>query len=73
VNGIRGSRILVGEVLTIPLASSEGLLQYTVEEGESLWIIADRHGTTVEELRRANGISRSRIYPGQTLNVPFRF
>jgi LysM repeat protein len=73
VNGIRGSRILVGEVLTIPLASSEGLLQYTVEEGESLWIIADRHGTTVEELRRTNGIPTSRIYPGQTLNVPFRF
>lgn len=73
VNGIRGSRILVGEVLTIPFASSEGLLQYTVEEGESLWIIAARHGTTVEELRRANGIPTNRIYPGQTLNVPFRF
>jgi len=73
VNGIRGSRILAGEVLTIPLASGGGLLQHTVEEGESLWIIAHRHGTTVEELIRTNGIPTSRIYPGQTLDVPFRF
>ena len=74
VNGVRGSRILVGEVLTIPTEEAgEGILQYTVEEGESLWTIANWHGTTVEELRRTNGIRTSRIYAGQTLNVPFSF
>ena len=73
-NGVQGSRILVGEVLSIPLdGGAGGLLQHTVTEGESLWIIANRHGTTVEELRLTNGIRTSRIYAGQTLNVPLRF
>ncbi len=74
VNGIPGSRILVGEVLTIPgERGGEGILQHTVRRGESLWTIANRHGTTVEELRRTNGIQTSRIFAGQILNVPLRF
>lgn len=74
VNGVHGSRILVGEILTIPReGSGEGILQHTVEEGESLSLIANWHRTTVEELRSTNGIRTSQIYPGQTLNVPFSF
>ncbi len=72
-NGIRGSRILIGETLTIPTGDGGAVLQHTVERGESLWTIANRHGTTVEALRRTNGIRSSRIYAGQTLNVPLRF
>ena len=74
LNGLRGTRILVDQVLTIPgEGSGQAILEHTVEEGESLWTIANRHGTTVEELRRSNGIQTSRIYAGQTLNVPFSF
>ena len=74
MNGVHGSRILVGEILTIPReGSGEGILQHTVEEGESLSLIANWHRTTVEELRSTNGIRTSQIYPGQTLNVPFSF
>lgn len=45
-------------------------LQHTVRSGESLWIIARRHGTTVEALTRANGLRGSGIRPGQVLEVP---
>ena len=70
-NGVRGSRILVGQSLTIPgRAGGSAVRPHTVRRGESLWTIANRHGTTVEVLRRANGIGSTRIYPGQTLNVP---
>jgi LysM repeat protein len=41
-----------------------------VREGDSLWAIARRHGTTVRKLRAANDIRGSRIYPGQLLTVP---
>ena len=74
-NGLRGSRILVGQELTIPAAGSGGgapaVVEHRVARGESLWTIARRHGTTVNELRRVNGIGGSgQIHPGQVLRVP---
>ncbi len=43
--------------------------RYMVREGDSLWAIARRHGTTVPKLRAANDIRGSRIYAGQLLTV----
>lgn len=68
-NGISGSRILVGQELTIPAGAVPST--HRVARGESLWTIARRHGTTVEDLRQANGIGSSgRIVPGQELVIP---
>lgn len=50
--------------------SAADALQHTVRRGESLWVIARRHGVTVGELTRTNGIRGSRIQPGQVLEVP---
>ncbi len=70
-NGINGSRILVGQSLVVPEGGSGSLpVQHTVRSGESLWAIANRHGTTVERLQQANQIQSNRVYPGQTLSVP---
>ena len=44
--------------------------RYMVRDGDSLWTIARRHGTTVPDLRAANDIKGSRIYAGQLLTVP---
>lgn len=40
-----------------------------VKEGDSLWRIAIRHGTTVASLRRWNGLKSNFIHPGQRLRV----
>jgi len=42
---------------------------YTVRRGDSLWRIARHHGASVGALRRANGLTSTRIYPGQSLDV----
>ena len=55
--------------------SSEGevaLAKYRVRGGDSLWTIAKRHGTSVASLQRANGMSSSRLKPGQVLEIPSR-
>ena len=43
---------------------------HVVRRGDTLTRIARRHGASLDALRRANGLTSSRIYPGQALKVP---
>ena len=44
---------------------------YTVKSGDTLWDIAQRHNTTVDELVALNNIpDRDLIYPGQQIIIP---
>ena len=43
---------------------------YRVRSGDSLWSIAQKHGTSITELRTVNELRGSRIYAGQMLTVP---
>ena len=42
---------------------------HTVAQGESLWIIAQRYGTSVQRVKRLNDLSSNNIQPGQELRV----
>lgn len=43
---------------------------YVVKKGDTLYDIAKQHGTTYQEIAKANGISNPNlIYAGQTLNI----
>lgn len=50
------------------LASSEKT-RYRVRAGDTLWRIARSNGTTVRQIRAANDLRGSRIYPGQVLHL----
>ncbi|MEM1115918.1 MAG: LysM peptidoglycan-binding domain-containing protein [Bacteroidota bacterium] len=51
-------------------APASGTATHTVAAGETLFRIALRYDTTVEELRRINGIEGDRIAVGQRLRLP---
>ena len=72
-NNLRGTRIISGARLSIYTdsgsASTSGQITYVVKSGDTLSKIATRHGVTVTNLRRWNGISGSRIRTGQRLNI----
>jgi membrane-bound lytic murein transglycosylase D len=79
-NGLSSSRIYPGKVLRIPATIETGAPPpnrtanqpntYTVRKGDTLYDIARRFGTSPSALRRANGLSSSRIYPGDILRIP---
>lgn len=44
--------------------------QYAVRQGDSLWDLARRHGTTVNEIERRNQLRSRSIMVGQVLSLP---
>lgn len=60
----------VSTQVTTAAASAGG--SYRVRRGDSLWGIARRHSTTVDELKAANGLSSSFLREGQDLVIPAR-
>jgi LysM repeat protein len=65
------SSIQVGQVLVIPAGQPSGANTYVIQAGDTLFSIARRHGTTVDELAALNGlVAPYTIEVGQTLIVP---
>jgi hypothetical protein len=50
--------------------TSESNSKYRVARGDTLYRIASRYRTSVDEVKRLNALRSSRIYPGQLLAVP---
>lgn len=61
---------VAGLALGAPLAWSSINQMYTVRKGDTLSAIARRYGTTVNDLRKINGIRGSLIKIGQKLRIP---
>lgn len=73
-NNLSSDVITVGTVLTIPTTtdSSTNLnsSMYVVKAGDTLWNIAKRYNTTVENLMMMNNLNTDLITIGQRLMVP---
>ena len=44
--------------------------KYKVKSGDSLWLIANKYKTTIDNLKKLNGLKSNLIHPNQTLKVP---
>lgn len=52
-------------------AEDYGLILYIVKKGDTLWNIAKRYGSTIDDIVRTNGIEdENKIVPGQKLFIP---
>lgn len=67
LNGIRGSRILVGQRLRVPASA---VRTYKVRRGDNLYHIAKKFKTTINEIVTLNSLKRTSIFPNQELQIP---
>ncbi len=65
----RGYRVVRSTAATKPAPVPSSGVHY-VRKGDSLWIIANRYGTTVQKIRKENALSSNHLYIGQALKIP---
>ena len=68
-NNLSSTNLKVGEQLLIPTSESK-LNTYTVKSGDSLYSIAKKYGITVDELKKANGLTSNNLSLNQKLVIP---
>ena len=74
LNNLSSNNLSIGQVLKLSYdAEKEDIKEsniYTVKKGDSLWLIANKYGTTVDELKSANNLKSNTLSIGQTLIIP---
>lgn len=70
LNSLTGDNLQIGQVLQIPTGQSSSYFDYTVRSGDTLWLLANRYGTTVDAVKRLNGLTSDNLQIGQVLRIP---
>lgn len=71
-NNLTSNTLQIGEILRIPTKEiyEEEENIYIVKKGDSLYSIANKYNTTVEELKRINNLTSNILSIGQVLKLP---
>ena len=73
LNNLSSNALSIGQVLKLPdinLDTSPETNVYTVQKGDSLYQIAIKYNTTVDELKKTNNLSSNTLSIGQKLTLP---
>lgn len=70
LNNLTSDVIYVGQILKIPSQTSTPTFSYTVRSGDTLWLLARRFGTTIDEIKALNNLTSDTLNIGQVLLIP---
>ena len=69
LNNLSSNTLTIGQTLLIPLPKEEYII-YTVIKGDSLYQIARKNNTTVDEIKKLNNLTTNTLTIGQELKIP---
>ncbi|WP_096200709.1 LysM peptidoglycan-binding domain-containing protein [Bacillus sp. FJAT-45350] len=69
INNLTGDTLYVGQSLRIQGDTQRTTSSYRVRQGDTLFLIANRHGTTVANIKRMNNLTSDMIHVGQVLQL----
>ena len=70
LNNLTSNTLSIGQVLKIPSQTNTTTSTYTVKSGDTLYAIANKYNTTVDEIKRLNNLTNNTLSIGQTLKIP---
>ncbi len=70
LNHLTGDMLSIGQVLMIPAGQQGTYFEYTVRPGDTLWLLGQRYGTTVDAIKKLNGLTGDMLNVGQVLRIP---
>ena len=73
INNVSANTLQIGQELVIPSSSGtnpNNMFMYTVQNGDSLYKIARKYNTTVNEIVKLNNLKNTNLSIGQVLRIP---
>lgn len=70
LNNLTSNSLSIGQILNMPLSEVVLVNEYIVKSGDSLYSIANKYNTTVNELKSLNNLSNNTLSIGQVLKLP---
>lgn len=69
-NNLNSNLLSIGQILKIPVSEEEvSYKTYIVQKGDTLYSIANKYNTTVDNLKKLNGLTSNLLSIGQVLNI----
>ena len=74
LNNLTNNNLYIGQILKLNNVENEDNLKdkniYTVQKGDSLWLIANKNGVSVDDIKNANNLTSNTLQIGQILIIP---
>ncbi|CEP67607.1 LysM domain [Moorella glycerini] len=70
LNKLPGDALVPGQVLYLPVTLQDSNYKYTVQRGDTLYLISLRTGRSIAAIQAASNLAGDTLYPGQTLLIP---
>lgn len=71
LNGLTSDLLQIGQILKIPVSqNTPSYTTHVVQSGDTLWLLSRRYGTTVDAIKKLNGLTGDLLNIGQVLKIP---
>lgn len=70
IKKIISALVIAGLVIVNSVSPALAATKHKVQAGQTLFLLGQKYGVTIDAIKRANGLKSNTIYAGQTLVIP---